>query len=111
MPDKAIDIMDEVSSMVRLSNHEKKSLTDSLIKDLAFIRDRKNSCIIANNFKEAFECRKKEMELLSQKNKLELSSKKNVRYKTVTLADVKKVVESKSHIPFFYFDKIALLKT
>ena len=111
MPDKAIDIMDEVSSMVRLSNHEKKSLTDSLIKDLAFIRDRKNSCIIANNFKEAFECRKKEMELLSQKNKLELSSKKNVRYKTVTLADVKKVIESKSHIPIFDFDKITLLKT
>ena len=36
MPDKAIDIMDEVSSMVRLTNHEKKSPTDSLIKDSSF---------------------------------------------------------------------------
>lgn len=97
MPDKAIDIMDEVCSRTRAHVLKSKDIV-SINEKLIEIRDLKNNSILNNNFNDAFLYKKTEMILESKKNKMELQKIKN-NYKNITLNDVYKIVEEQSKIP------------
>lgn len=100
MPDKAIDILDEVCSKVSINSLGKNNIFDDLAIEIENIRKLKNAAIINNNFKDAVMYRKQEMEMMSKKNKLELKGLKDV-VKSIGVKDVKLVVESRSKVPVF----------
>ncbi len=98
MPDKAIDVLDEVCSFVSISSLNNSKVLDRLNFELNEIIKKKNSSIISNDFSLAYKYRKKEMSLQSKKNKIEMTNS-DEKYSVVTLEHVKKVVEKKSKIP------------
>ena len=108
LPDKAIDVMDEVCSRTSVSSYKKNNALDISLK-LSEIKDLKNKSIINNKFDEAFLYKKTEMILEDRKNRMELNSiKKN--YKKIKVLDVLKIVEEMSGIPLYentnlFFDK------
>lgn len=108
LPDKAIDVMDEVCSRTSVSVYNKNNFGDINVK-LSEVKDLKNKSIMNNRFDEAFLYKKTEMILEDKKNKLELKkSKKN--YKTIKVNDVLKIVSELSKIPLdnnsdSFFDK------
>lgn len=98
MPDKAIDVLDEVCSFSRVSNLGSFVDIEKLNSEIVMVKNKKNNSILSNNFEDAYKYKKQEMLLESKKCKYELKSVNNV-YKNVTIDDVKKVIESKSRIP------------
>ena len=109
MPDKAIDILDEVCSKVSISSLKKLNQKEDINIKLEEIKNKKNTAIISNNFKEALDYKLLEMQLESKKNQKDLKEKKPV-YKIVTKSDVRKVIEIKSKIPVFDNEKDNILK-
>ncbi len=105
MPDKAIDIMDEVSSFVSIKNYKNHNVLGDLSNDILKVKELKNSAILDNDFKNAFLYRQEELKLESKKNKLEVDEVLDDKYYNITLSDVRKVIESKSKIPVFFFGK------
>ena len=99
LPDKAIDVMDEVCSRVSVSNYKKNNSLDISLR-LSEIKDLKNKSIINNKFDEAFLYRKTEMILEDKKNRMELNSLKR-NYKKIKTSDVLKIVEEMSKVPLF----------
>ena len=111
MPDKAIDIIDEVCSKVAITKINDISDIDILNKELIDIKNKKNDAILNNNFKDAFSYRKKEMEIETKRNKMELKEITNNDYKIVTIKDVRTVIESKSKIPVFDNNKDSVINS
>lgn len=103
MPDKAIDILDEVCSRVSIRNQSKISSLSKLTKELTDVKHLKNDAIVNNDFKFAMELKEKEVFLEDKKNRLEFRDNLKVRG-VITLKDVMDVVEEKSRIPLFYDD-------
>ena len=108
LPDKAIDVMDEVCSRASVSFYSKNDFSD-INNKLLEVKDLKNKSIMNNKFDEAFLYKKTEMILEDKKNKLELK-KSNKNYKTIRVNDVLKIVEELSKIPIYnnsnaFFDK------
>lgn len=97
MPDKAIDIMDEVCSKSKVSSLKNKDILE-LNNKLLEIKNLKNNSILNNNFNDAFLYKKTEMILETKKNKLELNKVKK-GYKKISVNEVYKIVEEKSKIP------------
>ena len=97
MPDKAIDIMDEVCSKSKISSLKSKDIIELNDKILE-IRNLKNNSILNNNFNDAFLYKKTEMILETKKNKLELNKVKKGS-KKISINEVYKIVEEKSKIP------------
>ena len=91
-PDKSIDIMDEVGSLVALKESKKRVEINRLNSELEMIRSKKKEYLLKSDFDNACMCKKTENEILTKINKLELSisSKDN----TVTKKDVDKVVSN-----------------
>lgn len=104
MPDKAIDILDEVCSKVSVSNTESNRI-NSIYDELLFIRNLKNSAIINNNFTDAAVYKKREMELETKINNKEIYNNCN-NFKKVTIKDVATIVELKSKVPVFEINNI-----
>lgn len=109
MPDKAIDVLDEVCSRTFISNCKKTNKLDDIYIELNKIKDLKNDSIIKNDFTNALEFRKKELLLEDKKNKYEMNKQPN-NYHNVNIKDVIKVVESRSKIPVLLDDKNMWLK-
>lgn len=109
MPDKAIDVLDEVCSRTFISNCKKTNKLDNIYIQLNQIKDLKNDSIIKNDFTNALEFRKKELLLEDQKTKYEMNKKTN-NYHNVNIKDVIEVVESRSKIPILLEDKNMWLK-
>ena len=109
MPDKAIDVLDEVCSRTFISNCKKTNKLDDIYIELNKIKDLKNDSIIKNDFTNALEFRKKEILLEDKKNKYETNKQQN-NYHNVNIKDVIKVVESRSKIPVLLDDKNMWLK-
>jgi ATP-dependent Clp protease ATP-binding subunit ClpC len=109
MPDKAIDILDEVCSRTFITNCKKINKLDNIYIELNKIKDLKNDSIIKNDFTNALEFRKKELLLEDKKNKYEMNKQPN-NYHNVNIKDVIEVVESRSKIPVFLDDKNMWLK-
>lgn len=99
MPDKAIDVMDEVCSRTSVSLYKSDNMNE-IIDKLSEVKNLKNESIMNNNFNEAFLYKKTEMILEDKKNKIELKSA-NKCYKKIKKDDVFKIVEEKSKIPIY----------
>ena len=100
MPDKVIDILDEVCAKVSLSHDKHSKKIELLNSEFVMVKNLKNTSIINNNFDEAFTYKKQEMFLEDKINKLELKRVKS-NSKEVTIKDVKEVIEAKTKIPIF----------
>ncbi len=98
MPDKAIDVLDEVCSLTRVSDICNFSSIDKLNSEIDMVKLKKNDSILLNKFDDAYKYKRQEMLLENKKSKYELKNS-DISYKNVTLFDVKKVVEKKSKIP------------
>lgn len=99
MPDKAIDILDEVCSRASVSTYNTSHIS-GINEKLSEIKSLKNKSIINNNFDEAFLYKKTEMILEDKKNKMELKGSFSNFHK-VKLKDVYKIVEERSKIPLY----------
>ncbi len=98
-PDKAIDILDEVSSMVSIKETKHQKEITTLKQELQKLKKQKTSLILDNDIKTAYTCLKKESKLTSKMNELELNYQNT--NKTVTLEDVANVINLKTNIPVY----------
>lgn len=103
-PDKSIDILDEVCSLVSLKKSSNNSKLNNYNLQLADILEKKKKCILNENFLEAANLRKIEKDLYSKINKLELRKSKVKNNLTVTKNDIISVVNKKTKIPIYDFD-------
>lgn len=95
-PDKEIDILDEVCARVSMKDNGNNKLKD-IKREISRLGKEKNSFIIDNNIDKAFDIRKRETELISELNELELSccNKKN----DVTVLDIAEVISNRVKVP------------
>ncbi len=100
-PDKAIDILDEVSAKVSVLEDKKVNQLKSLKEELNHIIDDKNLAIINQAFNDASLLSKKERLLTSKINKLEDKILNNKAPKEVTESLVREIVRTKTLIPVF----------
>lgn len=105
LPDKAIDVLDEVCSKVSISKLDDNSELDTLNKEYLLIKNLKNNAVIKNNFKEASIYKEQELLIEDKINNLELNKIKSNNLKEVTKEDVLKVIEYKSNIPVSEYEK------
>lgn len=98
-PDKEIDILDEVCSMVSMKDNQDIINKKNIKKKIEILEEEKNSYIIDNNIDKAYDIRKKETELLSILNELELSSVKDKN--EITIEDVAFVINSRTNTPIY----------
>ncbi len=96
-PDKEIDILDEVCSRVSMNESLDESDFKNIKKEINKINKEKNSYIIDNNIAKAYDLRKRETELTSMLNEMELSSYS--RKNEITLGDVANVISSRCDVP------------
>ena len=76
-PDKEIDILDEVASRVGLRGCTSDNVIRDIKREICKLNKDKNSFIIDNNIDKAYSLRKKETELMSRLNDIELLSRNN----------------------------------
>jgi len=100
-PDKSIDVLDEVCSMVSIRKDSKKDEVEYLKNKLHKLSKIKNNYIIENNIEKAYVYRKEEKDILSKINDLELNSINKHNYKEVTINDVANVINNKTKIPVY----------
>jgi len=98
-PDKSIDILDEVSSMVSIKETKRQKEINTLRKELTEIQKNKNSLILDNDIEKAYTYLKKESKLTSKINELEVTNKKSK--KNITIEDIAKVINQKTNIPIY----------
>ena len=98
-PDKEIDILDEVCSMVGIKDNNVLIKIKNLKNDIKKLGEEKKDYIIDNNIDKAYDIRKKETKLLSSLNKLELQ--KNNTKNIITTDDVAFVINSRTKIPIY----------
>ena len=106
-PDKSIDILDEVCSMVGIRKTDNESKLSFLRNELLDIREKKNAFILDSDVKEAYSYLKKESELENKVSELELFL--NSSKKKVTLEDVAMVINQKTNIPIYEIMKDNIL--
>lgn len=98
-PDRAIDILDEVCSMVGIQKSKSLDKLKEIKKKIDNIIIDKNSFIIENNIEKAYECLKLEsvynQELIHYKNILKNEDKE------VLIDDIARVISSKCDIPVY----------
>lgn len=106
MPDKAIDLIDEAASRVRIKNSiTPKSLREAQ-KNLDEIRREKDSAISGQNYETAAELRDRELEQVTKVESLESEwhKTKPQEKKEVTGEDIAEVVSMWTHIPVTRLD-------
>jgi len=104
LPDKAIDLIDEASSRVRLSNYHIPEAAIELDKELRDILSQKDSAVRVQDFEKAGELRDREMELRAQITAIIKSQKlvikpANVARPSVGEEDIAHVVGAWTGIP------------
>lgn len=102
-PDKDIDILDEVCSMVSIRESKQEKSISNIKGKLDLIRKNKNSLILDNDIKSAYDCLKKETKL--NKKLLDLEKNLKVLNKKITLDDIASVVYKKTAIPIYEINK------
>ena len=98
-PDKVIDVLDEVCSMVSIREYDDDKKFSSLKRNLLEVQKKKNAFILDNDVKKAYLCLKEENSLKNEIHHLELSSNKRKKY--VTLQDVAVIIHQKSGVPIY----------
>ena len=99
-PDKSIDILDEVCSLVSLKETKNLKKYNQLNKQLTETVEKKKQYIIKNDFEKASIYKEKENRLMDEINNLELKFYDKTP-KKVTKEDVAKVIYSKTKIPVY----------
>ncbi len=101
LPDKAIDLMDEAASRIRLTGINEPSDLKKAEDKLHFLRAEKERLIFDNEFEEAALISKKEKRAVKQYEKLtdKWNQDKNENRLTVTENDIADVVSSWTKIP------------
>ena len=107
-PDKAIDILDETSSMVSIKQTKEENQYNDLKEKLSQIQSKKNDLILDNNIKSAYTYLKQESNITTKLNSLELSLKASK--KTMTKEDIAKVIHEKTNLPVYEIMKDNLTK-
>lgn len=92
-PDKEIDILDEVCSMVGMMENDNANKIKKIRKEINSLAEEKNSFIIDNDINMAYNIRKKETKLLSLLNKTELLN--NEFQKKIYEKDVSSVIKNR----------------
>lgn len=98
-PDKSIDILDEVSSMVSIQETKRQKEISNLKKELQQIEKNKIALILDNDMKTAYTYLKQESKITSKLNKLEQNNKQN--QKKITIEDIANVIHQKTNIPIY----------
>lgn len=101
LPDKAIDILDEVCAKASLSLGKNEKRLQEINKKLKVVRNLKNQSIMNQNFEQASNYKKEEYDLEDQKNKLELQFMKVQKPKVITKDMVREVIYLKTKIPIY----------
>ena len=105
LPDKAIDLVDEAGSRVRLLSAQLPSAAKELDQELRGILKSKDEAVRAQDFEKASKLRESEMEVKSQINAIVQTKKDNSSKKTynpaplVTEEDIAYVVAAWTNIP------------
>ena len=106
MPDKAIDLIDEAASRVRIKNSITPKALRVAQKELDEIRREKDSAISGQNYETAAELRDRELEQVTRVESLETEWEKTrpEQRKEVTGEDIAEVVSMWTHIPVTRLD-------
>lgn len=100
LPDKAIDLMDEAASRVRMEAEEISPELKSLEEKLTVLRRDKDTAIASQNFEKAAQLRDIEKNYQEQvDNERERSRRGNGRHRPVTAEDIASVVAGWTGIP------------
>ena len=105
LPDKAIDLIDEAGSRVRLINSQLPPAAKELDKELRQVLKEKDDAVRAQDFDKAGELRDREMEIkaeiraLSQQKKAETSSEDEAQSPVVNEEDIAHIVASWTGVP------------
>ena len=101
LPDKAIDLMDEAASKVRLKNLTAPPDVKNLEEEIERINKDKDEAVNMQDFEKAAKFRDRELEVQSQLNKLKENWKnqKNSDTPVVSTEDIANVVASWTNIP------------
>ena len=98
-PDKSIDILDEVCSLVNLKENNKLKKYNNIKKELKKIIEQKKNAIINQDFEQASILKMKENKLTNEINIMELNNEN--KRKKVTQHDVAQVIYKKTNIPVY----------
>lgn len=98
-PDKSIDILDEVCSLVNLKENNKLKKYNNIKKELKKIIEQKKNAIINQDFEQASILKTKENKLTNEINIMELNNEN--KRKKVTQHDVAEVIYKKTNIPVY----------
>lgn len=98
-PDKSIDVLDEVCSMVSISGNNGQKDIMKLRNELEEVKRVKKAYILDNSMDKAYSYVKKESKIESKINELELSNKKELG--VVGIRDVAQVINRKTNIPIY----------
>ena len=98
-PDKEIDILDEVASRVGLRGCTSDNEIRDIKREICKLNKDKNSFIIDNNIDKAYSLRKKETELMSRLNDIELLSRNNKN--KILLDDIASVISNRTGVPIY----------
>ena len=104
-PDKSIDILDDLCSMVSLRNNKLPLKLDTYRLELDKVRKSKRESLINQDFLKATKIVSKEKKLLTEINKLELNNINKKHQVVIKFEDVRKVVSIMTGIPIFEVDK------
>lgn len=104
-PDKAIDILDEVSAKTSIIKGDKEAKIEQLYTELTTIVEDKNKSIIMQDFNQASLLRKKEHDVESKINKCEEKLKNKCESLEVTIDMVAETIRNKTGIPIFELEK------
>jgi ATP-dependent Clp protease ATP-binding subunit ClpC len=105
LPDKAIDLIDEAGSRVRLMNSQLPAAAKELDQELRELLKSKDEAVRSQDFEKAGQLREREMEIKAQINAIALSKKgssedaKAVQTPTVTEEDIAQIVAAWTSIP------------
>ena len=98
-PDKSIDVLDEVASMVSIKETKNIKEINKLKQEIENIKQNKNALILDNEISKAYTYLKKETKLTNQLNELELKKKNNTS--TITIEEIATVISNKTNIPIY----------
>ena len=96
LPDKAIDVLDEASSELRLKMLEKKKTADVLCRELKNIFSQKENAVLSGDMESAGELRKREIQL---EKKLKNLTQKKQKTPVLTSEDIASIVTKQTGIP------------
>ena len=102
LPDKAIDLIDEAGSRVRLMNSQIPAAAKELDQELRELLKSKDEAVRNQDFEKAGQIREREMEIKAQINAIALTKKgssENVETPTVTEEDIAQIVAAWTSIP------------